>query len=194
MTDITSIKSSLRQELQQKRKAMPKPAHALASRAAAREILRQMPFAEGEHISLFWPLGHEIDTRPLLHALHHLGARVLLPRTRARRTALTFHDWTPELILARSAFGVDEPPADTPQADPTLIIAPLLGFDRNGYRLGYGAGHYDATLNNMAERGLHPRTVGLAFDLQRLDEVPREPHDVPLDAVVTETGLRSHRT
>ena len=68
-----------------------------------------------------------------------------------------------------------------------IVLAPLVGWDGAGYRLGYGGGYYDRTLAAMTRK---PRLVGLAFAAQELDSIPREPHDVPLDAVVTEAGVR----
>jgi 5-formyltetrahydrofolate cyclo-ligase len=75
--------------------------------------------------------------------------------------------------------------------DPNVMLVPLAAFDARGHRLGYGAGHYDRAIARLQERGLRPRLVGIAFDSQRVDRVPDEPHDVPLDAILTETGLHA---
>ena len=78
------------------------------------------------------------------------------------------------------------PTADAPEIVPDLILVPLLGFDRTGARLGYGKGHYDRTLAGFAEKGITPMLVGVAFSVQEVARIPREPHDVRLDCIVTE--------
>lgn len=185
---MTDQKHQLRQDLRTKRKALTPSSHARASQLAVLRLLGQLDLVAETTIAVFWPIGSEIDTRPLIRALDALGVRILLPRTQARATPLTFHAWTPQLKLEVSAFGVQEPPASSSELDPTTMIIPLLGFDRAGYRLGYGAGHYDCTLAAMAASGLKPMTIGLAFDLQRVDELPREPHDFQLDLIITEAA------
>jgi 5-formyltetrahydrofolate cyclo-ligase len=98
---------------------------------------------------------------------------------------LSFHVIPPGTALQKSAFGVLEPPADAPVIEPDLILVPLLGFDRRGYRLGYGQGHYDRTL--MALRARRPVTaVGLAWACQEVDRIPADAFDQPLDWVVTD--------
>jgi 5-formyltetrahydrofolate cyclo-ligase len=129
----------------------------------------------------------EIDPLPLMLRLAERGCRLALPRTppRAGAGGLSFHSWSPGEPLQRSAFGVLEPAPEAPRAAPNLILVPLLGFDRALHRLGYGAGHYDRTL-----AGLRVAAVGLAFAAQEVDALPTEPHDVPLDAVVTPDFVR----
>ena len=88
--------------------------------------------------------------------------------------------------MARAAGGFNEC-GIAPRVEPDVVVMPLLGFDARGTRLGYGGGYYDRTLAGMHKR---PRLVGFAFSGQELPEVPREPHDRPLDMIVTELGLR----
>lgn len=186
---IVERKTALRRELTARRKTLEPASHKQRSQAAADRWLANVPVEPGEQVALFWPLGQEIDPRPLMMQLFEQKISVALPRTHARAVPVTFHVWTPELKLARSAFGVEEPPMSSPQVDPDVIVVPLLGFDQACYRLGYGAGHYDCTLASMADRGLQPRTVGLAFALQQVEEVPREAHDVPLGMIVTDDDV-----
>jgi 5-formyltetrahydrofolate cyclo-ligase len=98
---------------------------------------------------------------------------------------LRFHSWRPGEPLQKSPFGVLEPLPTALEVSPTLILVPLLGFDSRLHRLGYGKGHYDRLL---ATRG-NARAVGLAFAEQEVAALPVEPHDVPLDAVVTPAGV-----
>jgi 5-formyltetrahydrofolate cyclo-ligase len=75
--------------------------------------------------------------------------------------------------------------------DPTLMLVPLAAFDRRGHRIGYGAGHYDRAIARLHAKGLKPALIGIAFDCQEVGTVPNEPHDVRLDAILTESGLRT---
>jgi 5-formyltetrahydrofolate cyclo-ligase len=99
---------------------------------------------------------------------------------------LQFRIWGADAPLYEAGFGTLAPSDLAPRAEPDLILMPLLGYDRTGTRLGYGGGYYDRTLAAMTKR---PMLVGLAFSAQALDHIPREAHDIPLDAVVTESGV-----
>ncbi len=106
---------------------------------------------------------------------------------RGRDEPLDFRLWTEDGTLVPAGFGTLAPPPDAPAAVPDLVLLPLLGFDDSGTRLGYGGGFYDRTLAALPVR---PRLVGLAFAAQHLAAIPRDQHDIPLDAVVTEDGVR----
>jgi len=131
----------------------------------------------------YWPLGNEIDPRPLLHHLLAHGAPVLLPRIPSRGEAPVFLPWRPGAALTPDAFGILAPETGEP-AEPRLILTPLLAFDRSGGRLGQGGGHYDRVLAGLRPKGVV--AMGLAFAAQELPAIPREPHDQALDWVLTE--------
>ena len=103
----------------------------------------------------------------------------------------------PGVPLKMNRFRIPQPPPDMPAIAPDMILAPLLAFDREGYRLGYGGGFYDRAIARMrrgaSERGADghspPLAVGLAFAAQEEARIPREEHDAPLDAVLTERGV-----
>jgi len=149
-----------------------------------------IPLPHNAVVSGFWPMGEEIDVRPLLLHLHAQGHPVGLPSTGPRGSLLRFRRWTPETKLIDGVFGTREPPKDAPEIVPDLLIVPLLAFDAEGWRLGYGGGFYDRTLAGL--RAEHAITaVGVAFDAQRVDAVPHGAGDQPLDWIVTEeTALR----
>lgn len=132
------------------------------------------------HIACVWPLPHEIDLRPLCHHLSTAGRHVLLPDTPPRGQPLTFRLWTPQSPMLRGRFGTQVP--DGPAMTPDLVLVPLLGFDRNGNRLGYGGGYYDRTLATLP--GV--RTVGYALAAQEVEHLPTGPYDQPLSCLVTE--------
>ncbi len=140
-------------------------------------------------VSGYWPFRSEIDPRPLMLRFVRAGGELLLPVTPAKGadTPLRFHRWNADDILHPSAFGMHEPHPSTETADPDVVLVPLLAFDRSGGRLGYGAGHYDRTLQQL--RAIKPVVaIGLAFAAQEIDAVPMDAHDQRLDAILTERG------
>lgn len=133
----------------------------------------------------YWPMGSEIDPRPLLLRLRAHGADLLLPRIGVHGGLPEFLPWRPDAPLTPDAYGVPAPaPAAGAPQQPRLLLVPLLAFDRSGGRLGQGGGHYDRVLAQLQPQGA--LAVGLAYAAQELPAVPREPHDQTLDWVVTE--------
>lgn len=146
----------------------------------------------GAIVSGFSAIRSEIDPMPLMLALRARGARLALPVVVARGKPLTMREWQPGVALVAASFGLSEPPADAPIVDPDIVLVPLSCFDRRGHRIGYGAGHYDRTIERL--RGLKPvTTIGLAFSVQETKEVPATPLDQPLDFVWTEKELIDFR-
>jgi 5-formyltetrahydrofolate cyclo-ligase len=155
-----------------------------ASGAAVGEaVLRDCPPPAGAAVSGFWPIGEELDIRPLLHALHARGHPIVLPVTPRRGNPLTFRLWQPGDALEPERFGTFRPIGA--ERAPDFLLVPLLAFDRRGYRLGYGAGFYDRTLESLPGRF----ALGVAYAMQEQPEVPAGPRDMRLDAVATETGV-----
>jgi 5-formyltetrahydrofolate cyclo-ligase len=134
----------------------------------------------------YWPVGGEIDPRPLLAALARVGSVVLLPRMETRAGPARFLVWRGAEVLSADAFGVPSPPRDAEEGAPALILVPLLGFDRSGARLGQGGGHYDRIIARLRPRGAI--AMGLAYAEQEMQRVPTGPHDQRLDWVLTPKG------
>jgi 5-formyltetrahydrofolate cyclo-ligase len=116
------------------------------------------------------------------------GAKVALPRVRSGNEPMSFREWRKDDPLKKGFGGISEPDETAPEVTPDILIVPLAAFDRRGFRIGYGKGHFDRTLGPL-ERTVRPFTIGYAFAFQEIGEVPRELHDVPLDAVVTENEI-----
>ena len=115
------------------------------------------------------------------------GGRVAVPVIPGPAQALRFHEWSPEARMVEGAFKALIPEGGA-ELVPTVLIVPLLAFDRRGFRLGYGGGFYDRTLEGLRARG--PVTaIGFAFAAQEVAQVPIEPTDQPLDLIVTEAGI-----
>lgn len=143
----------------------------------------------GAVVSGFWPMGREIDVRPLLLALAGRGHAIALPRTPARGLPLSFHRWRPGDLLEPGRMGILQPPPTNEELAPDVLLVPLVAFDAGMRRLGHGAGYYDRTL--AALRARKPvLAIGIAFAAQQVDRVPVGPHDGLLDAVATEQGVR----
>lgn len=166
---------------------------ALARRAAADPasgatlcdvVLREAPPPAGATVAGYWPMGTEIDIRPLLQALGARGYGLALPVTPRRGQALRFRRWNWGEALEAGPFGTRQPGAGD-WAEPDFVLVPLLAFDRAGRRLGYGGGYYDRTLAAL------PRAValGVAYALQELPEIPAGPDDVCLSRIATEAGV-----
>jgi 5-formyltetrahydrofolate cyclo-ligase len=135
----------------------------------------------------YLPVRSEIDPRPAMLALAGLGYRVAVPVVEARGRPLAFRTWTPGAATERGAFGIEAPVAGE-AAEPDVLLAPLLAFDAEGHRLGYGGGFYDRTIADLrARRGV--KAFGLAYAAQQAPAVPRGETDMRLDAVVTEAGV-----
>ena len=186
---IDEVKADLRAAARRRRKAAWE-GDAEAGAAVRDRFLATLTPRAGIAISAYWPIGSELDTQPLMAALHARGHRLALPVLQGRGRPLLFRAWAPGEPLVKAGFGLSEPAADRDVLVPALLIVPLLAFDRRGYRLGYGGGFYDRTLAGL--RAASPAgepivAVGVAFAAQALPEVPVTGTDEALDWVITET-------
>jgi 5-formyltetrahydrofolate cyclo-ligase len=181
---LTEEKTALRRRMQGVRRAAgetPGLGARLAARAA--EILPDL--AQGRVLAGYMPMRGEADPLPAMAA--HRGT-VCVPVIEARGAPLRFRVWTPDAAMVAGDFGALVP-AEGAWCVPEVLIVPLLAYDGHGMRLGYGGGFYDRTLAALRAAG-PVLAVGLAFAAQEVPEVPTEPTDAPLDAVLTEAGLR----
>ncbi len=137
----------------------------------------------------YMPMRTEIDCLPAMtaHLAAGQGGRVCVPVIPGPAQPLRFHEWRPDAPMIAGEFGALIPDG-TVELVPQVLVVPLLAFDRRGFRLGYGGGFYDRTLEGLRRRG--PVTaIGFAFAAQEMDEVPVEPTDQPLDLIITEKGV-----
>ena len=138
----------------------------------------------------YWPMRNEFDPRPLLAKLGKAGHALALPVVVGKDQPLVFRDWTPGDVLVEGGFGTQVPHASAREVIPDVALVPMLAFDADGYRLGYGGGFYDRTLAQAPMRW-QTLTVGLAFAAQETEALPREAHDRKLQWIVTEQGTRT---
>jgi 5-formyltetrahydrofolate cyclo-ligase len=186
---MNELKTTMRRHALARRDLVsPQEAHDAASTMSAQALalVERLSSAGSKPIvSVYWPIRSELNTRPLIEALCARGLKVALPIMVAVKRPLRFRVFTPGDELAKGPFGLSEPSADKAALEPDIVFAPLAAFDRRGYRLGYGGGIYDATLNAL--RAKHPVTaIGVAYAVQESDSIPTEPHDQKLDFIVTE--------
>lgn len=167
----------------------------LANRATNEEanahLLQAVHQAGGRVVSGFWPIRTEIDPRPAMKTLSDTH-QICLPVVVGAGLPLVFRAWKPGAEMLAGAYGAAIP-VDETQCVPDVLIVPLAAFDTRGYRLGYGGGYYDRTLEGLRNLG-GAIAIGFAFDVQlSTDPLPIESTDQPLDAMVTETGIVWHR-
>jgi 5-formyltetrahydrofolate cyclo-ligase len=186
--DTPTLKKTLRAEALARRRAIADGIGAAASESIRAVFMREMPPGPETVVAGYWPIGGEVDVRPLLEAAQAAGARVALPAVVERHAALEFRLWQPGEALESGAHGTAHPAAMAPVVTPDVVLVPLLAFDDAGWRLGYGGGYYDRTLAALrAEQSV--LAVGVGFAAQRLDKVPHDATDQRLDRILTEVGL-----
>jgi 5-formyltetrahydrofolate cyclo-ligase len=182
-------KAAIRNERLALRDAMTPEARIEGSLAMIGHIDGKLHFDPGTVISGFWPIRSEADVRPLMAHLRTRAARLCLPVVLDRETII-FRELLAGAPVEKTGFGTTGPGPDAAVVDPDILLVPLSAFDKAGHRIGYGAGHYDRAIDRLKAQGRTPKLIGIAFDCQEVASVPAEPHDVALDAILTESGYR----
>lgn len=190
---IDTEKKALREKLYALRAGVDAEAGKLASRAIL-DHLRGLPlFTKAKGVHCFIALPGEVDTAPIFALCQSLGKATFVPVQVPGEGRLEMARWSPGDPLEEGPFGVMEPPPGARRrgapGDLDLVLAPGLGFDRRGGRLGYGKGYYDGFLATLKASGFFPPVIGLAFAVQILPSVPTGPRDVPLDGLLSEAGF-----
>ena len=183
------LKAAIRNERLALRDAMTAEARIEGSLAMVEHAGDRIDFTPGAVLSGFWPIRSEADIRPLLAHLRTRGARLCLPVVLDRET-IVFRELVLGAPVVKTGFGTTGPGPEAAVLDPDILLVPLSAFDRAGHRIGYGAGHYDRAIDRLTAKGHMPKLIGIAFDCQEVASVPAEAHDVPLDAILTESGFR----
>ena len=184
--DIDSQKDLMREAARLRRRDLAKSAGLGFGGALVDFFFADFDLAAGSKIAGYWPITREADVKPLLGKLAEKSVICLLPVVIARDTALVFREWQPGDELAPSDLDIPEPTIDKSVGIPEFLLVPLLAFDRQGYRLGYGGGFYDRTIARLRVRG-PVIAVGVAYQAQLVDSVPVGANDEPLDWMVTDT-------
>lgn len=182
---MAHLKTSIRANAKRMRAGASEMLGIKAAEAAAKHGLQLLSGLDRTNtIGAYWPIHDEIDPRFLMQKLERLGFPLALPEVVGKDEALVFRRWGLGDDLVPGMFGTEQPCREAPVVVPDVLIVPLLAFDADCYRLGYGAGHYDRTL------AAHPhiKAFGFAYGAQFVEDVGKEAHDWPLQAVITEAG------
>ena len=191
MTSIAAQeKEQVRQAAFKRRKALLADDRQLWSRMMTENFLQhiELPPA-GSVISAYAPVNNEIDVVPLLTELIKKGYRCTVPYVVESEYRLAFLEWTPQTVMQRGIYDIPQPdPNEAEELVPNMLIVPMLAFDEQCHRMGYGSGQFDRTFASLQK--IHPfRAIGVAFEAQKFDAVPVDHHDYTLDMVVTENNI-----
>jgi 5-formyltetrahydrofolate cyclo-ligase len=187
--EIRRWRKATRAELLAQRLAIPRTEKLFRRPIIGGLVSAQFPELRHACIGFYWPFKGEIDLRHLVRELISQGAEAALPVVVEKGRPLEFWAWRPRMKLGRGIWNIPIP-ATREVVRPTALLVPVVGFDSAGYRLGYGGGYYDRTLAGLDPR---PLTIGIGYACSRLDTIFPQPHDIPLDAIVTEAGVAQHR-
>ncbi|MGD9739210.1 MAG: 5-formyltetrahydrofolate cyclo-ligase [Bauldia sp.] len=181
---MTTIKETLRGAALSRRDCLAEAERAEKSERVRSRVAAILAGTPPLSLAGYQAIRSEVDITPLLETLRSSGVRISLPAISGG--SIVFREWRAGQPLVRSAFGLHEPAPDAPGATPETLLVPMLAFDRKGYRLGYGKGHYDRAIAALRAAGFAPRLIGVAFAVQEVPDIPAESFDVRLDVIVTE--------
>lgn len=147
-------------------------------------------FSSTPIVSVYWPFRGELNLRDWMHAAHNRGGRIALPVVVAKAQPLVFREWSPGCKMEKGIWNIPVP-ADSAIVTPTIVISPLVGYDPDCFRLGYGGGFFDRTL---AALPLRPLMIGVGHPCIAIPTIYPQPHDIPMDAIVVGKNSVIYRT
>ncbi len=180
-------RQTLRRTLVERRVALSAEEYLRLSRAVCEHLRRNFPQLAGMRVGFCWPVKNEPDLRPLLRSWIESANPefvALLPVVLSVGAPLAFRAWTPDSPMVNDRYGIPTP-AEGEFLTPEALLLPVNAFDPAGYRIGYGGGFFDRTLAALQPA---PLSIGVGFELARVVSIRPEPHDVRLDAMVSEAG------
>jgi 5-formyltetrahydrofolate cyclo-ligase len=183
--DIKAWRKSQRDELLARRVAVSDMQRRAWNVSVTRLLVAALPTLRATVVGFCWPFKGEFDARFAMRHLRKSGAIAALPVVVRRNAALEFREWWPGVPTAKGVFDLPVPEG-TATTLPQVLLMPPVGFDAQGYRLGYGGGYFDRTLAAMTPQ---PLKIGVAFELSRIATIHPQPYDVAMDFVVTEVGV-----
>jgi 5-formyltetrahydrofolate cyclo-ligase len=186
--NLNEIKAEARKAAGKIRKSAHEALQAEAPLLLAGQRFPLEPTSNCKVVSAFFPYKSEIDTRPLLGKLAGEGWTTCLPIVIALHEPLVFRRWLPGEPTIPGVWDIPRPTCDAPIVEPDVLLVPLMAFDRHGYRLGYGGGFYDRTLELLRTKK-KITAIGVAYSAQEVDSVPHDSHDQALDYILTEKGF-----
>lgn len=185
-TDLAAWRKARRAELLAAREALPLEVRRSRNEAITRLLGATFDVLAGTSIGFCWPYRAEPDTRFFLHEMRKRGSRTALPVVVAKKQPLEFRAWWPGAPTIPGVFDLPIPQG-TEKVRPHALLVTPVGIDAAGYRLGYGGGFFDMTLAAMTPQ---PLKIAVAFEVARIPTIYPQPHDIPMDFVVTEAGVQ----
>ena len=186
-SEVRLWRDARRSEMLSARCAVPTAQRRQWDQVITQRMQTQFPALGGMVVGGYWPFRGEFDPRFLLRLLRHDGSRVALPVVVLKNAPLQFREWWPGAPMVKTVLGLPMPDG-TELLTPQALLIPPVGFDEQGYRLGYGGGYFDRTLAAMNPQALK---IGVAFELSRMPTIRPQSHDIAMDFIVTENGLYS---
>jgi 5-formyltetrahydrofolate cyclo-ligase len=182
--DVREWRKRARESLISRRLALDGALRKSQGEQALQRLLERVELSRYSTLGVYWPVRGEIDVRGL--ATEHLrrGGRVALPVVISKAAPVEFWSWAPGMPMQRDLYGIPVP-KEREAVIPDALLVPLVGFDPQRYRLGYGAGYYDRTLAAATRR---PFCIGLGYQAAQLDSIFPQPHDIAMDVIVTDSG------
>lgn len=188
--------NNIRKQIQKKRKELPKPIQQEHALSLASRVAEQPVFLKSQNIAAYIPVNGEMDPFPLIYRSWELGKTVFLPvLIPYHHNRLWFAPFHPDSKLINNRFGIPEPVIQKRRIIPPyaldLVLTPLVAFDPQCNRMGMGGGYYDRTFAFLRHRKqwIKPRLLGMAYELQSVNNIKKQKWDVPLWGVATETNL-----
>ena len=179
-------RKTLRSELLARRQALPADQVQALRLRMDRHLQHGFPELALGVTAFCWPIRKEYDARHLMRDLRRRGATTALPVVLAPKSPLVFREWHPGVAMALGKLDIPYP-ATGAELRPDTVLLPMNGFDRQGYRLGYGGGFFDRTLEALRDR--KPLIIGVTYESCAIETIHPQPWDIPVDYVVTERGL-----
>jgi len=189
--DVSLWRQSKRKELLASRAALSVSERQALGRIVATHVITTIKNKyiniEGKILSLYWPIKSELDLRDELSACFTLHMKLALPVVEIINAPLSFYAWTPSDKMERDFWNIPVP-VKREIVKPDILLAPLMGWDNQNFCLGYGGGYFDRTLAAFEEDRF---VIGVGLSQAKLDTIFSQPHDQPLDMIITERGIES---
>ena len=185
---LANEKRKMREAMQAKRMQIPHAAMLSASHSVARQFADHPILAFESSFAGYRAMRGELDVTEIFKLMARFEKQTALPCVTPKKS-LIYRAWKPADPLTRHSLGMEEPLSSAPEITPAIILVPLLAFDGEGYRLGYGGGYYDRTMEAMRTLEKPPLFIGVGYCLQEVNLVPTDERDAPLDGILTELGV-----
>jgi 5,10-methenyltetrahydrofolate synthetase len=187
-SDVARWRTSERKQLLANRLAVPVRSRRQMTAQIIENLEKVFGAVTGLTISFYWPFRAEPDLRPLIKMIEENGANCALPVVIEKGRPLVFRAWQTGHPLSPGVWDIPVPEETAEVVQPDIVLAPVVGFDQDGYRLGYGGGFFDRTL---AEMTVKPRVLGVGYSMAAIRTIYPQWHDIPMDTIITESDILS---